>query len=169
MTAWRNKLLLALDRGFACKNAPSLLYLPQVEHYVPYNPRSSVSHVLLSVLGQKDLGLYSYFTDCCVCVSSVHRLNGGLPQTGPANTAGAEEHRHPAPHQLHQGDKCSGQRVRGRMHHSRIKQAHLSSRRNVCFLRLRCLLEDGVRGKKSYSPRKERYSCVSSNDVADLV
>lgn len=45
-------------------------------------------------------------------VSSVHRPDGGLPQTGPADRAGAQEHRHPAPDQLHQGDDRSGQRVR---------------------------------------------------------
>ncbi|CAF87689.1 unnamed protein product, partial [Tetraodon nigroviridis] len=37
---------------------------------------------------------------------------GGLPQTGPADSAGAQEHRHPPPDQLHQGDNRSGQRVR---------------------------------------------------------
>lgn len=41
-----------------------------------------------------------------------HRPDGGLPQTGPADRAGAQEHRHPAPDQLHQGDDRSGQRVR---------------------------------------------------------
>lgn len=47
-----------------------------------------------------------------MCSLSVHRLDGGLPQTGPADSAGAQEHRHPAPDQLHQGDNRGGQRVR---------------------------------------------------------
>lgn len=47
-----------------------------------------------------------------VCSLSVHRPHGGLPQTGPADSAGAQEHRHPPPDQLHQGDNRSGQRVR---------------------------------------------------------
>lgn len=47
-----------------------------------------------------------------VCSLSVHRPDGGLPQTGPADSAGAQEHRRPAPDQLHQGDNRSGQRVR---------------------------------------------------------
>lgn len=38
-------------------------------------------------------------------------LHGGLPQTWPADSAGAEEHRQPPPNPLHQGNNCSRQRV----------------------------------------------------------
>ncbi len=37
---------------------------------------------------------------------------GGLPQTRPADRAGAEEHCQPSPNQLYQSHHCSGQRVR---------------------------------------------------------
>lgn len=48
-------------------------------------------------------------------------LDGGLPQTRPADCAGAEEHREPPPNPLHQGDDCSRQRVSGTSEH--ISQA----------------------------------------------
>ncbi len=42
-------------------------------------------------------------------------LHGGLPQTRPADSAGAQEHRQPPPNQLYQGNNCSGQWV-SRLH-----------------------------------------------------
>lgn len=108
---------LAVFIGLPAASLPPLLphsldpSLPLSAHQVPRLP-SFFNRCSTDDINSSTPPVYQTCVCARVCSLSVHRLDGGLPQTGPADSAGTQEHRHPAPDQLHQGDDRSGQRVR---------------------------------------------------------